>query len=108
MLYIEQPAGVGFSTGSQADLTGEVPLADDFYKFLVSFFEVFSELKSKDFFVTGESYDGYYSPYIVERILHASADEKSITPINLKGLFIIDGVYSDNIGKCYTFYFSNH
>jgi hypothetical protein len=28
MLYIEQPAGTGFSTGSDADLYGEVPLAD--------------------------------------------------------------------------------
>jgi carboxypeptidase D len=40
---------------------------------------------------------GFYIPYIANRILTASATEKSILPLALQGLLINDGVYSSSI-----------
>jgi carboxypeptidase D len=48
-------------------------------------------------YITGESYAGFYIPYIATRIVDASAAEKAILPLNLQGLLINDGVYSSYI-----------
>lgn len=66
---------------------------------LTGFFKVFPELVTKDFFLSGESYAGYYLPYIAKRVVEASDAEKKVTPLVLHGLTIIDGVFSDNIGR---------
>lgn len=55
---------------------------------------IFPELASKKFFITGESYAGYYIPYIATRIVDATAKEKRALPLDLKGIMINDGVYS--------------
>ncbi len=91
MLYIEQPSTTGFSTGSIAGLTGENVIAEDFFQFLQSFYEVFEELKVKELRLTGESYAGFYIPYIATRILDATAAEKK-SIAKLHGLMINDGV----------------
>ena len=58
------------------------------------FYATFPELVSKKLFITGESYAGFYIPYIATRIVDASASEKAVVSLNLQGLLINDGVYS--------------
>lgn len=52
-----QPVGTGFSQG-KPNLKDEVDLSRQLVGFFEQFLSVFSELKGKDFYVTGESYAG--------------------------------------------------
>ena len=54
MLYIEQPVGTGYSQGVP-NINNEEDLAAQFVGFLQQFLEVFSELKGKKAYLTGES-----------------------------------------------------
>lgn len=54
ILYVEQPVGTGFSQGVP-NIKNEHDLAEQFTGFLAQFLEVFSELKGKDTYLTGES-----------------------------------------------------
>jgi len=54
MLYIEQPVGTGYSQGTP-NINDENVLAQQFVGFLQQFLEVFSELKGKKTYLTGES-----------------------------------------------------
>lgn len=89
MLYLEQPAGVGFS---YTDVVDPKPYYDDEtsakynLEALQKFFELFSEYKDNEFHITGESYAGIYIPYLAHEIL-----TKDETKINLKGIMIING-----------------
>ena len=60
MLYIDQPAGTGFSftKDSRGYATNQYDVARDLYKALSQFYKVFPERLSSDFYVTGESYAG--------------------------------------------------
>ena len=65
MLYIESPAGVGYSyvDGAKPAYTDE-NVAEDNYLTIKKFFEKFAELKDNDFFISGESYAGIYVPFL--------------------------------------------
>ncbi|QRV94665.1 Serine carboxypeptidase [Ceratobasidium sp. AG-Ba] len=85
VLWVEQPVGTGFSTGVP-NITNEDELAAQFAGFLTQFLEVFSELKGKNFYATGESYAGFYVPYIANYLYtHPKAVD-----LNLKGIWITD------------------
>lgn len=62
MLYIEQPVGVGFTTGN-ANAQSEEDVAEQMGGFLDNFFDTFAELKGKNLWIAGESYAGRYSQY---------------------------------------------
>lgn len=116
-LWVEQPVGTGFSIGTPT-ISNESELADQFYGFLCvklvaivglflteylsynreNFYATFPELVSKKLFITGESYAGFYIPYIATRIVDASSSEKAALPLDLQGLLINDGVYSSLYG----------
>lgn len=64
MLYVEQPAGTGFSTGLEP-LT-ETDVARDMVDWLVNFYRVFDHLADYQLFVFGESYAGKYIPTMGE------------------------------------------
>ncbi|KAH8112947.1 alpha/beta-hydrolase [Phellopilus nigrolimitatus] len=84
ILWVEQPVGTGFSQG-EPSIENDDELAEQVMGFLEQFLEVFGELKGKDFYVTGESYAGYYVPYIANWIYeHPGLD------LNLKGIWISD------------------
>ncbi|KAK4701236.1 hypothetical protein P7C70_g4998, partial [Phenoliferia sp. Uapishka_3] len=85
----EQPAGVGYSTGSNANLTGEIPLADSFYVFLQSFYGVFAELATKRLFLTGESYAGFYIPVLTFYMLYQPSELMTVflPPVHRKSHF---------------------
>ena len=85
LLFIEQPAGVGFSKTSDPsfnwtdDVTAESLLCG-----IKDFLESFPELKQSDFYVSGESYAGVYIPFLVKKIYEDTSTEK----VNLKGVLI--------------------
>lgn len=54
MLWVEQPVGTGFSQGTPT-AQNEEDVAAQLVGFFQQFLEVFSELKGKKFYVTGES-----------------------------------------------------
>lgn len=60
MLYIEQPAGVGFSYADrEVDLnTGDAQAAVDNYFVILEFLKRFPERQSNDFIISSESYGG--------------------------------------------------
>ncbi|OWZ21698.1 Serine protease [Phytophthora megakarya] len=105
MVWLESPAGVGFS----GDVEGPNYYNDDVVanktrEFLTLFFDKFSELKNREFYITGESYAGMYIPYLVDRLV-----EQPIKGVNLKG-FAIGNPFTDNIidGNSYIDYYYSH
>lgn len=60
MLYIEQPAGVGFSYSSRVKdyTTGDAKAASDMYLLIREFFTRYPERRSNDFYIASESYGG--------------------------------------------------
>ncbi|XP_076957123.1 serine carboxypeptidase 1-like [Bidens hawaiensis] len=90
MLFLESPAGVGFSysnTTSDYDHSGDKNTADDAYVFLVNWLERFPQYKTRDFYITGESYAGHYVPQLAYTIL-LNKKNTNQTSINIKGIAI--------------------
>lgn len=61
LLFLESPAGVGFSyTNTSSDLnnTGDASTAIDASRFLINWFERFPQYKNRPFYIAGESYAG--------------------------------------------------
>lgn len=70
MLYIEQPAGVGYSFGDCAANPDQCfyddnNMAEENLVSLLNWYEKFPEFKKNDLYVSGESYAGIYVPYTV-------------------------------------------
>ncbi|CAK9154473.1 unnamed protein product [Ilex paraguariensis] len=98
VIFLESPAGVGFSysnTTSDYNLSGDNRTASDSYTFLVNWLERFPEYKTRDFFITGESYAGHYVPQLAQLILHNNKYANQ-TVINLKGI-AIGNAYIDSL-----------
>ena len=92
MLFLESPAGVGFSysnTTSDYDKSGDNKTAADAYVFLVNWMERFPEYKGRDFYIAGESYGGHYVPQLAYTIL-----QHNNSIINLKGIMVSSFNYS--------------
>ncbi|XP_075702673.1 lysosomal protective protein-like [Rhinoderma darwinii] len=86
VLYLESPAGVGFSFSDDKNYkTGDTQAAQDNYMALKDFFRLYPEFMENDFYITGESYGGFYVPSLA---LEVSTDSS----INLKGLAIGNGI----------------
>ncbi|KAF8895695.1 alpha/beta-hydrolase [Gymnopilus junonius] len=84
VLWVEQPVGTGFSQGAP-NISNDDELAAQVMGFLQQFLEVFSELKGNNLWVTGESYAGFYVPYIANWIYEHPGLE-----LSLKGIWIAD------------------
>jgi serine carboxypeptidase-like clade 2 len=71
MLYIESPAGVGFSySKTPSDYnTGDNRTAEDNYVFLQRWYQVFTQFRTNDLWIVGESYGGVYVPTLTLRVL---------------------------------------
>lgn len=89
ILWVEQPVGVGYSQGTP-NITDEVGLANEFRGFYKSFVDLFGLYNWKTY-VTGESYAGFYVPYIADSFIHAN-DTKYF---NLAGISINDPIIGD-------------
>lgn len=89
MLWVEQPVGVGYSQGTP-NITNEVELATEFRGFYKNFVDTFATHNWKTY-VTGESYGGFYVPYIADGFIQAN-DTKYF---NLAGISINDPIIGD-------------
>jgi carboxypeptidase C (cathepsin A) len=100
MLFVEAPAGVGFSySNTPSDYnTNDNKTAHDNYLFLQGFFSLYPEYAQNPFFVSGESYAGIYVPTLVEQIMiHNGAGDSNI---NLIGFMVGNGCTGNSIGAC--------
>ncbi|CAN6319792.1 unnamed protein product [Urochloa humidicola] len=98
MLFLESPAGVGFSYSNRTsdyNNTGDKRTAADAYTFLINWLERFPEYKGHSFFITGESYGGHYIPQLANTIL-SNNKIMNITMINLKGVAIGNAYLDDD------------
>ncbi|KZV27367.1 serine carboxypeptidase-like 45-like [Dorcoceras hygrometricum] len=85
MIYLESPAGVGFSYSTNKSYYGYVNdemTAKDNLVFLEQWFDEFPEYKNRDFYISGESYGGHYVPQLADLIVRSKAK------INLRGIAI--------------------
>ncbi|XP_075478974.1 serine carboxypeptidase 1-like [Primulina tabacum] len=87
IIFLESPAGVGFSYSNTSSdyITGDKKTAADSYTFLINWLERFPEYKTRDFYITGESYAGHYVPQLADLILKNNKITNQ-TVINLKGI----------------------
>lgn len=95
MLWVDQPANVGFSYGAAGDADkNEDGVADDMYFFLKELHEYFKNKNAPyadaPFFVVGESYGGHYAPSVAQRLYRGLKSGDS--NMNLKGLAVGNGL----------------
>uniref|UniRef100_A0A3P8Y301 Carboxypeptidase n=1 Tax=Esox lucius TaxID=8010 RepID=A0A3P8Y301_ESOLU len=89
VLYLESPAGVGYSySDDQKYKTDDDQVADDNYLALQSFFTKFPNFTQNEFFIIGESYGGIYAPTLSQRVATGTAK------INFKGFAVGNGLSS--------------
>ncbi|XP_076957529.1 serine carboxypeptidase 1-like [Bidens hawaiensis] len=96
VLFLESPAGVGYSYSNTSSdyITDDVQTAKDSYAFLIYWLERFPEYKTRDFYITGESYAGHYVPQLAHLILKNNKITNQ-TVINLKEIAISIGFTSN-------------
>ena len=84
MVWVEQPVGTGFSQGTP-DATDETDVASEFLGFFKNFVDSFG-LQNRKVYITGESYAGYYVPYIADAMLNTN----DITYYGVESIMIYD------------------
>ncbi|KAF8841565.1 carboxypeptidase KEX1 [Paxillus ammoniavirescens] len=86
MVYVDQPAGTGFSYTSTNHYIHTLQEATDHVmQFLRTFYQIFPEYLSVDAYLGGESFAGQYIPYFADAILKSSLN------IPLRGAAIGNG-----------------
>jgi carboxypeptidase C (cathepsin A) len=100
-LFIESPAGVGFSYCDTAAgcAHDDNSTAQDNLAAVLSFFKAYPELQANKFWITGESYAGIYIPMLAYAIYQYNAGGG--TPqVNLKGIAVGNGCIGHSAGHC--------
>jgi carboxypeptidase D len=88
LLFVEQPAGVGFSHGPLVH--NEADISYDFYQFLMNFFSTFPSVRTKRLYIVGESYAGMFVPSIAQ-FIHQQNKKRRKDRINLSGIGLGNG-----------------
>jgi carboxypeptidase C (cathepsin A) len=81
MLYIEQPAGVGYSYCDWDNHREDCTFDDnssgyDNLQVILEWFEKYPEYKNHELYISGESYGGIYVPFVVNQIHHHNVVNK--------------------------------
>ncbi|KAJ3760841.1 Alpha/Beta hydrolase protein [Lentinula raphanica] len=86
MVYVDQPAGTGFSyTSSNHYVHTLQEGSEQWIEFLRNFYKVFPEYKRMDTYLGGESFAGQYIPYYAEALMNSDLG------VPLKGAAIGNG-----------------
>jgi hypothetical protein len=101
MLYLEAPAGVGFSYSTDAAdyQTNDDQTASDSAEGMQAFFAAFPRYRKHAFFIAGESYAGVYVPTLAEAIL-SLVDRGAWEGAELKGIAVGNGCSGTEVGVC--------
>lgn len=95
MLYLEMPAGVGYSylVNPLDNETNDDQVASENLAALLNWFEKFSDFKDNKFIISGESYAGVYVPTLVEKIdKYNTAAAPADFKFNLDAFIVGNGV----------------
>ena len=87
LLWIDQPAGTGWSTGEHY-VTSLDEIAEEFLTFLLSFYEEYPKYKTRELVLTGESFGGKYLSYSSRAILDYNDKGEGSFKFNLKNLML--------------------
>ena len=101
MLFLEAPAGVGFSYANTIAGTvhNDSSTAQDNLNAVLAFFAGFPEYKNNKFWVTGESYAGIYVPTLSYAIYESNV--AGVNPkINQVGAMVGNGCVGNDRGIC--------
>ncbi|KAK0491510.1 alpha/beta-hydrolase [Armillaria novae-zelandiae] len=86
MVYIDQPAGTGFSyTSTDSYIHTFDQASEQLLEFMRNFYKVFPEYLRSDTYLAGESYAGQYIPFFADAILNSNLG------VPLKGAAIGNG-----------------
>jgi len=92
VLWLDQPAGVGFSYGDEND-SGEEMVGEDAYYFFQAFVKEHPEYAKNPLYIIGESYAGHYVPAISHRIWKGNQELcDGCVELNFAGLAIGNGL----------------
>ena len=101
ILWLDQPAGVGFSYGTESDSNEEM-VGEDAYYFVQNFMKAHPEYATRPLFIFGESYGGHYAPSIAHRILEGNNDlQAGAIKLNLAGLGVGNGLTQPEVQYSY-------
>ncbi|KAK1698545.1 hypothetical protein QYE76_015242 [Lolium multiflorum] len=94
LLFLDSPLGTGFSAAPDPALipTNQSVVAAHIHAALQAFFDATPSLRSRPFFLSGESYAGKYVPSTGAHILSANPTLPSARRINLRGVAIGNGL----------------
>ncbi|KAH9819383.1 putative peptidase S10 family protein [Teratosphaeria destructans] len=88
VVWIDQPAGTGFSPLKDTPVvTDEIEVAEQFLGFWKNFIDTFA-LHGKKVYITGESYAGYYAPYIADAMHNATEASNNTDYYNVQGILL--------------------
>lgn len=76
VVYVDQPIGTGFSTGSTGNGTNNSDNTIAAVQWLENFFDTFPDMRSKNIHLMGESFAGVFLPYIAQAIQAQNATMK--------------------------------
>uniref|UniRef100_A0A0N4ZEM9 Carboxypeptidase n=1 Tax=Parastrongyloides trichosuri TaxID=131310 RepID=A0A0N4ZEM9_PARTI len=94
VIYIESPAGVGYSYSSDGNTTtNDDQTALENYNAVKEFFKLYPQFRNNALFVMAESYGGVYGPTLTAKIVEGMDD----FPVNLKGMAIGNGYMSEKL-----------
>uniref|UniRef100_G3NG08 Carboxypeptidase n=1 Tax=Gasterosteus aculeatus TaxID=69293 RepID=G3NG08_GASAC len=100
MLYLESPAGVGFSYSDDRNyVTNDTEVSMNNYLALKEFLRLFPEFSKNELFLTGESYGGIYIPTLAERVMEDAS-------LNLQGVAVGNGMSSYEMNDNSLVYFA--
>jgi carboxypeptidase D len=91
VVWVEQPVGTGYTKG-EPTATSEEDVADQFLGFFKNFVDTFA-MQGYSVYISGESYAGYYVPYIANAMIESGDEEH----YNFSSLLIYDPSLSHDV-----------
>ena len=86
MLYIDNPVHTGYSHSPSGHRARQEEFGEDLYEFVVQFYKLFPDLKSRDLYVGGQSYAGKYAIVLGHKLYKAIENEQLDIPF--RGIYL--------------------